>query len=160
MKKNTLAYANKRVMGKVQQDFLDRKIRDLVRESPMGRKLKKLHSTLLRIGGVHTCLPVIEEDIDDILKRARTWVEPKIRMSRGQASRCHFNTSALWHENEDKLCICTGYALSDDGIWRQHSWCWWEGQDSIVETTTRRVAYYGFVMDDDEADRFYYNNCI
>ena len=47
----------------------------------------------------------------------------------------------------------TGYALSDDGLWRQHSWLiakpgrrW-----TVIETTCRRLLYYGVVLTEEEA---------
>ena len=54
----------------------------------------------------------------------------------------------------------TGYALSDDGMWRQHSWCICDAgeeyiEDSIIiETTEKRLAYFGFIMDEEESEEF------
>jgi len=81
-------------------------------------------------------------------------------MSRRQPSRCHANSGFLWDANRDKLELCTGYALSEDGLWRQHSWCWWPAQRKVVETTERRKAYVGFVMTAKRVEQFYYDNCI
>lgn len=47
-------------------------------------------------------------------------------------------------------------ALSDDGMWRQHSWLVWHKARSnqIVETTVKRIVYYGFVMPYDMCQKF------
>jgi len=83
-------------------------------------------------------------------------------MKRGQANRCHANTSNLWLANKDQheIVICTGYALSNDGMWRQHSWLALRRPRSIqiIETTERRVAYFGFAMTEEEAMKFIENN--
>lgn len=48
--------------------------------------------------------------------------------------------------------IGSGYALSADGLWRQHSW----GilRDGILETTERRIKYFGLILQDERANRF------
>ncbi len=63
------------------------------------------------------------------------------------------------HENIARLSIgglvdsvCTGYALSQDGVWRQHSWGLKDGV--IVETVEPKVAYFGFTLTDEEENEF------
>lgn len=52
----------------------------------------------------------------------------------------------------DIVGIATGYALSGDGLWRQHSW----GvlRDGIFETTETRLKYFGIVLQGERADYF------
>jgi hypothetical protein len=38
------------------------------------------------------------------------------------------------------------YALSQDGLWRQHSWNYNSDEDLVIETTQERIAYYGTVL--------------
>ena len=54
--------------------------------------------------------------------------------------------------------LVTGYALSDDGLWRQHSWVM--DDQVIYETTVKRTQYYGFVLDPAEAVRFWVTNFL
>lgn len=50
--------------------------------------------------------------------------------------------------------LLTGYALSDDGYWRQHSsWCLSPAR-RLIETTVRREHYFGFRLSEDEAFAF------
>lgn len=64
-------------------------------------------------------------------------------------SRCHDNCDKLYLQN-DIVNVYSGFALSDDGLWRTHSW----GYDTddehnstisefIVETTEPRLLYFG-----------------
>lgn len=68
-----------------------------------------------------------------------------------EPNQCHFNSAYLF------VCgrttgIGTGYALSSDGLWRQHSWGLRSG--TIVETTVSRVKYFGLRLFGEEADIF------
>ena len=40
--------------------------------------------------------------------------------------------------------VGTGYALSDDGLWRSHSWVLTKKR--IIETTVSRVKYLGLAL--------------
>jgi hypothetical protein len=46
--------------------------------------------------------------------------------------------------------LASGHALSTDGLWRQHSWGVVAEDGRIVETTERRVCYYGIVLSNAE----------
>ena len=48
--------------------------------------------------------------------------------------------------------IGTGYALSVDGLWRQHSWG--VARDLIIESTEARVKYFGRLLRGADADMF------
>jgi len=107
---------------------------------------KILGQRLKAIGGTVVCA-TFEEDIQLILHHGKTWVplQKEIVLVRGEAIRCHDN-SILLQETNSHLHLCTGYALSNDGIWRSHSWCFEEQSYRIVETTSQRVAYHGGVL--------------
>ena len=70
-------------------------------------------------------------------------------METGAPSACHDNASRLTRLNPDKMVLMTGYALSDDGMWRGHSYCLRsedDGSFTIVETTVPRLAYFGHIV--------------
>jgi hypothetical protein len=52
----------------------------------------------------------------------------------------------MFIETRGGIRIAFGYALAPDGLWRQHSWGVDAEDGRIVETTVRRVCYYGFVL--------------
>ena len=128
-------------------------------------KFLLLNQILLSIGGRETVFYAVEEDMDAILTRG-LYYKGTSKMMRGRDNRCHSNVCDLWEQNhKDKdVSIATGYALSDDGLWRQHSWLVHRYQTAtqrrtrIVETTVKRVCYFGFEMTDAEAERFCQNN--
>lgn len=113
-------------------------------------ELEPLKRKLLSLGGTAACIWG-EPDYEAIMTRGQAWDGRDVLRGPGAASRCHGNVSRLWETNKD-FRICTGWALSDDGMWRSHSWGLLG--DKIVETTASRVGYFGFVMTDDEAARF------
>lgn len=59
--------------------------------------------------------------------------------------RCHNNSAMVALQR--KWECWTGLALSDDGIWRVHSWVRIPSTGSICETTEPRLKYYGVKVD-------------
>lgn len=120
------------------------------------KHLEPLKQKLLNIGGFAVVLFYLEEDLDKILQRGRKFSRTNRTMS-GISGRCHENSALLWNNNKTTLKLCTGYALSNDGVWRQHSWCLF-GRTKTVETTLPRVQYFGYILTPKEAEIFVYNN--
>ena len=122
----------------------------------MDERLFDLRQKLLDFAGEAVCFPAYEEDLDNILSHGQFWVGHNAKLMRSKPNRCHANSANLWEQNKNNTRICTGYALSEDGMWRQHSWLVWHKARSnqIIETTVRRIVYYGFVMPDDMCQQF------
>ena len=114
-----------------------------------------LHKKLLSFGGVRTVLPRVEVDLGSIMGRGQLWLGSNYMMMPGTPSQCHRNSCACWEANKHRTILCTGYALSEDGLWRQHSWLVDFRFQRVVETTVPRVAYFGFAMTKEEAEKFY-----
>lgn len=120
-----------------------------------------LNKTLLSFGGHMVIFPDIEEDAKAILSRGYLR-NGQSKMMVGRPSQCHANTADLWEQNKKDrdVSVCTGYALSQDGLWRQHSWllhryatsC--QSRERVIETTVKRLAYFGFEMTQQEAALF------
>ena len=108
----------------------------------MDNHLLDLRQKLLTFAGETVCFPPCEEDLNNILSYGQFWIGGNAKLMRGEPSQCHVNSANLWEQNKDATRICTGYALSEDGIWRQHSWLVWHKARSnqIVETTVKRIA--------------------
>ncbi|MBK7092438.1 MAG: hypothetical protein IPH59_12085 [bacterium] len=121
----------------------ERLLREHIRTNPAWRELG---DRLKLIGGTAVCA-AFEEDMNLVLRAGVTWapIQKDILLIRGENCRCHQNVLRLWEANPD-LKACTGYALSKDGIWRSHSWCFDQSIHRIVETTGKRVAYHGAVL--------------
>lgn len=122
-------------------------------------EIKALSEGLIRFGGSATLIPSIEEDLQHLVHRGQLWGSTS-KMMKGRNSKCHENSCLLWESNQDKLFLATGYALSADGLWRQHSWCVLPKPRSIqiVETTERRELYFGYIMTLEETLSFGSNN--
>lgn len=118
---------------------------------------------LLASGGERVVDFYYEEDLDKILQRGQFFKGVKSKLVKMKTSRCHENSACFWHNYSDEhgynsVKIVTGYALSDDGLWRQHSWVYLPKKKLIVETTEKRIQYFGFILNDEEANEFYFNN--
>jgi hypothetical protein len=99
-----------------------------------------------------------EPDLQLLLERGAICDYP-VALIDGEARDCHSNAAQYWHEHRQTCAIVTGYALSDDGLWRQHTWLLETTRERlhsrILETTTIRRQYFGVVLFDDEAENFY-----
>lgn len=135
---------------------LDRKQKDLGR----------LNDTLIELSGSSLIPPKggIEEDLDLLLSRGQLWVSQAVKKMIGRQSKCHSNSAEIYDANKQEfptLHLATGYAMSEDGTWRQHTWLLLKKPKSttIVETTKpKRLAYYGVILTDEEANKFVCNN--
>jgi hypothetical protein len=68
--------------------------------------------------------------------------EMEIMLIQMEEGYCHDNCELLFAKNRIST-IYVGYALSEDGLWRYHSWG--VNEDKIVETCSKRLIYYGVV---------------
>jgi len=113
----------------------------------------------VEFGGEEVCMPLIEDDIDAILERSVFLYGDDAEMCPGAPSQCHGNSADLWSQSvHTHMGLMTGYALSKDGMGRQHSWCVYLETGQVIETTESRLAYYGFVMTEEEALSFTSDN--
>lgn len=118
----------------------------------------KLRDRLLEIGGWEAVLWKSEPDLGRILAKGEELPGKSATLKQGEPSECHGNTAQLWDANKDRIVIMTGYALSADGLWRQHSWAWDRETKRVIETTVKRELYFGFKLTDVEAQEFYEKN--
>lgn len=143
---------------------------------PHQQKLLKLRDILIELGGEECRLPFKDEDIDKILSRGFLSIslynevedehDAFVMSIEGEPIQCDKNSVRIWTsartspEYKDKLKIMTGYALSDDGMWYQHTWCVLEdcdnidGYNTLIETTVERLAYFGLIMTEEEIIEF------
>jgi len=144
-------------MRKIKTDPPDREWLERAIEHTRGRgSHPELKEILLDIGGWAACVPRIEPDIEKIMTRGRRFPGKSIMM-KGEPSQCHSNSAFCWDANREACSICTGYALTRDGMWRQHSWILTR-DGLVVETTMKRVQYFGYIMTEDECEQFLFDN--
>ena len=101
-----------------------------------------------------------EWDLVPLLTRGQVFTGP-VEMREGEPSRAHKNAARLWADHRG-FSLVTGYGLSEDGLWRQHTWILrtrsQPGKPPINETTVARVLYFGYVLSRKEAGQFYQAN--
>jgi hypothetical protein len=134
----------------VQARLLEQKLAAVIRSQP---QFALLAHRLLAVGGVQVAA-VLEEDLEPLLARGRTRRPHTITHVQGEPSGCHANAAALYQPHRHR--IVTGWALSRDGLWRQHSWC--EQNSKLIETTLPRAIYYGYQLNERESAAFCLNN--
>ena len=118
-------------------------------------ELKPLQDRLLSLGGDWVALEP-EFDLESLLEKGRLF-KGKIILKRMSPLNCHRNCCELWEKNPRTSKIASGWALSIDGIWRQHTWLLKD--KAIIETTEARTMYYGVVLSDRQATNFWCQNC-
>lgn len=143
-------------LKKIEISLLDEKSADMI------SSFKRLNEIMLEIGGSETSFNEWSENYKKLLERGY-YREGKSKMKKGQPCQCHYNVARLFDESieDDDIVICTGFALSDDGMWRSHSWALQKYisrtgklKTRLIETTAKRVAYFGFELSSVEANEF------
>jgi hypothetical protein len=113
---------------------------------------ERFERLVLQHGGRRVVPPLKPDPLIDLLTaEARVVDGASIAVRSGDPGECHRNAVGLWRTGQCDA-IATGYALSKDGLWREHSWGVRDGEP--VETTVARLKYFGIVMTDDRATWF------
>jgi hypothetical protein len=117
---------------------------------------EKLENKLLSLGGDKVVFRP-EPDLDKIVSRGVSF-KGKSKLCKLENSRCHENSAFLWSELKNEgFRIVTGWALTkNDGMWRQHTWGLMGNE--TIETTVKRAKYFGVILTEEEATKFYANN--
>lgn len=116
-------------------------------------KIQKFCKDLLEIGGHRVSVWFADEElIPYILDVGEIVKYQKFRLEKGEERECHANSTSMWRKNPGKYQIMTGYALSEDGIWRRHTWLL--ADEELIETTIKRENYFGCKLEEDIAEAF------
>jgi hypothetical protein len=114
---------------------------------------KRLSRKLLRIGGRALVVPWGDEPhLADLVERGGSMTTRFAVQFPGAPRECHWNVIRLCEASAGTVHVGTGYALTSDGLWQQHSWG--VNAKQIVETTELREAYFGIVLTPREAKSF------
>lgn len=118
----------------------------------------ELREKLLSFGGIELVVTNnVDPDLKELLERGQL-LRAAAQLHQMNTSACHENVAHLWYSNPGLLrYIGTGYALTRDGLWRQHSWGI-KADGTILETTELRSLYFGLLFDGDRADFFVFCN--
>ena len=111
--------------------------------------LSDLRALLINVGGIEL-VPApggVDNGISLLVAEGEVMSGP-VTLDEMAPSHCHANIARQWLARRAGLTgICLGYALGDDGFWRQHWWGELAG-GGILETTMARAIYFGVVLQD------------
>ena len=117
-------------------------------------EVRKLCEHLLSIGSERVVIPYEELGLcEALVDTGEVASYKKLKIKNGEERECHSNSASLWLTNKTKYKIATGYGLSDDDIWRRHSWIMTTG-DNLIETTIAREIYFGIILNKRTARAF------
>lgn len=137
-------------MSNSRRKFLSERLKVATSEQPEIMELRKL---LLRHGGIELVAPPWLDGLVPSIIRSGSVTDGPVTLRAMRACDCHRNVSRLWVRKRRVLTgIGTGYALSGNGLWRQHSWG--VGRSGVVETTELRLRYFGRLLEGEDADGF------
>jgi hypothetical protein len=90
-------------------------------------------------------MPDDKKYYENFITKSKFYVPLEIKYIKMKRSCCHENCERMLTEGKiDKWMF--GYALSRDGLFRTHSWG--VKNEIIVETTEKRLLYFGYDMYD------------
>lgn len=124
-------------------------------------KYRQLELKLLSIGGARVALHY-DEDLTKELKAGQIFSLP-VKRACGEMSACHTNSASLWKTNPKRYKIVVGWGLGSpdettDQIWRQHTFVLDTKDNKLLETTVLRTKYFGAILTDKQAEKFYEGN--
>lgn len=137
-------------MTKRRDDLPRRRLLEAAEHQPTVSVLAKL---LLDLGGIQLVAPpTVDSAVPRLLEAGFVMAGP-VHCKPMKVSNCHANVARLWtRQKQEVVAIGTGYALSGDGLWRQHSWV--VLREGILDTTVPRTKYFGLLLQGWEADSF------
>jgi hypothetical protein len=109
-------------------------------------EVRKLCAHLLNMGGERVVIPFVELGLCELLiDSGKVFSYKKLQIKKGEVRECHSNSATLWLASRTKYKIATGYGLSDDDIWRRHSWIM-STDNNLIETTIAHDIYFGIIL--------------
>lgn len=134
---------NNPALANDQRLFLAKRIREFSRTQPELRELRRI---LLKLGGDELVPPSGADPITNFL------IDFGIVFA-GPAVVKHGPLARFWGRRAHGIVgIGTGYALHDDGLWREHSF----GilREGVLEPLAPRLKYFGLLLIGQAADAF------
>jgi hypothetical protein len=126
---------------------------------PISSPMEQLAWSILEHGGVCIILEPRDPQLSILCERGEVFGVKNRKSTRRKSCNCHQNSAQLWDDYKPLLEIVTGYALTNDGLWRQHTWCRRVEDGKIFETTVARDLYYGVRLTQKESKAFYQAEC-
>lgn len=133
-----------RNMATEQKSFHEKRLREHAKEQPEILELQKI--LLLVDGEQLVAPPTVTSDVPFLVESGFVMDYPVTERIM-QPHMCHLNSVELFAMGK-ATGFGTGFALTEDGLWWQHSWALERQQDGtnrIIETTGKRERYFGIL---------------
>lgn len=115
--------------------------------------LKLLKPLLLKLGGSYVVAPQRPDPDLALLIESGFVISGPVLVKGMDPQACHRNVATIWKARKHGIvAIASGYALSSDDLWWEHSWG--IRREGILETTNKRLKYFGLVLQGTKADSF------
>jgi len=132
----------------------DRPIASRVPTDQVPASLVALAERMLSWAGDRVVFSFERLDLRALLTHGAIMPATGVEVQPGAPNACHWNSAQLWQQLRATTWIATGFALSvEEGVWRRHSWLV-HNDGHILETTTKRDRYYGFILPVAQAEQF------
>ena len=116
------------------------------------KNLAMMRDAILNYGGHAVLLDTLDPDTSMVLRSAQYQSGIAVVLIPGEESKCHHNAIREYWGDRENTVLFTGYAADETGVWVRHSWI--ERNDALLETTSRRLAYYGVRLTSAQAELF------
>lgn len=137
-------------MTTVEKRLLNHRYREASAQQPALKLLKPL---LLKLGGEYVVAPQRPDPGLSLLIESGFVISGPILVKSMVYQACHRNVAAIWKARKyGVVAIGSGYALSSDDLWWEHSWG--IRREGILETTKKRLKYFGLVLQGAAANSF------
>jgi hypothetical protein len=130
--------------------FLTRRFREFSRHQPELRELRRI---LLKLGGEEMVpSPGDDPTINFLIDYGIVYAGPVLLTHAGHRQQDR-RLGRIWHRRLHGIVgIGVGYALNDDGLWREHSFG--VRREGVIETLAPRRKYFGLLLIGEAADAF------
>jgi hypothetical protein len=130
--------------------LLNHRFREASAQQPELRLLKPL---LLKLGGAYVVAPQRPDPDLSLLIESGFVTSGAVLVKSMDHHACHRNVAKVWKARKHGIvAIGSGYALSSDDLWWEHSWG--IRREGILETTKQRLKYFGLVLQGAKANSF------
>lgn len=130
---------------KMKTPFIENRQKQFIEVYPYMKNLFNFLETKIENSMV-VPMPETIEEVYSLIEKGMLF-ENNIEMKIMKTSRCHENSFNLVKRNKNKYKLITGYGYTkEDNMWRQHSWVLRISDQTIIETTVKRDAYFGYYV--------------
>jgi hypothetical protein len=130
--------------------LLNHRFREASAQQP---ELKRLRPLLLKLGGTYIFAPQRSDPGLSLLIESGFVISGPILVKSMDYRACHRNVATIWKARKYGIvAIGSGYALSSDDLSWEHSWG--IRREGILESTKKRLKYFGLVLQGAAANSF------